>query len=97
MTAATHPQVDVHDNSLAGARAWFAHKGLSRPREGRILAGVVAAFTRRYDLNPLVGRALGILTVITLTPIVYVVAWVLMPKDPEIDVAPATATTATTA
>jgi phage shock protein C len=89
MTASTHTQVDVNDASLAGARAWFAHKGLSRPREGRVLGGVVAAFTRRYDLNPLVGRILGI---VTLTPIAYVVAWVLMPSDPE--VAPATATTA---
>ena len=94
MTAATHPQVDVNDASLAGARAWFAHKGLSRPREGRVLGGVVAAFTRRYDLNPLVGRILGVVAIFTLTPIAYVVAWVLMPKDPEVDVAPATPTAA---
>ena len=92
MTASTHTQVDVNDASLAGARAWFAHKGLSRPREGRVLGGVVAAFTRRYDLNPLVGRILGVVAIFTLTPIAYVVAWVLMPSDPE--VAPATATTA---
>ena len=92
MSTATQPQVDVHDASLAGARAWFAHKGLSRPREGRILAGVCAAFTRRYDLNPVVGRILGIVGVLTFTPIAYVVAWVLMPSDPE--VAPAAATTA---
>ena len=37
MSATTHPQVDVNDKSLAGARAWFAHKGLSRPREGRLV------------------------------------------------------------
>ena len=94
MTAATHPQVDVNDASLAGARAWFAQKGLSRPREGRVLGGVVAAYNRRYDLNPLVGRILGIVAVFTLTPIAYVVAWVLMPKDAEVDVAPAMATPA---
>ena len=92
MTASTHPQVDTHDASLAGARAWFAEKGLSRPREGRVLAGVVAAYTRRYDLNPLVGRILGIVGIITLTPIAYVVAWILMPADAE--VAPAVATPA---
>jgi phage shock protein C len=92
MTSTADRQADAHDASLAGARAWFAEKGLSRPREGRILGGVVAAYTRRYDLNPLVGRILGIAAIITLTPIVYVVAWVLMPSDPE--VAPATATTA---
>jgi phage shock protein C len=93
MTASTHPQVDTNDASLAGARAWFAEKGLSRPREGRVLAGVVAAYTRRYDLNPLVGRILGIVGIITLTPIAYVVAWILMPADAE--VAPVTTTTTT--
>ena len=60
MNATADHQANAHDASLAGARAWFAEKGLSRPREGRILAGVVAAYTRRYDLNPLVGRILGI-------------------------------------
>jgi phage shock protein C len=89
MTATTHQQVDVNDNSLAGARAWFAQKGLSRPREGRILAGVCAAYARRYDMNPLVARLLGITVAIVLTPLAYIAAWVLMPKDA--DVAPATA------
>ena len=92
MATTTHPQTDVNASSLAGARAWFAQKGLSRPREGRVLAGVVAAYTRRYDLNPLVGRILGIVGIITLTPIAYVVAWILMPADAE--VAPAVATPA---
>jgi phage shock protein C len=81
MAVATHPQVDAHDNSLAGARAWFAQKGLSRPREGRILAGVCAGIARRYDVNPLVARLLGTATVLVLTPLVYVAAWILMPKD----------------
>jgi phage shock protein PspC (stress-responsive transcriptional regulator) len=80
MTAA-HPQVDINDSSLSGARAWFAHKGLSRPRERRVLAGVCASFARRYDVNPLVARLLGIVTVVVLTPLVYVAMWILMPKD----------------
>jgi phage shock protein PspC (stress-responsive transcriptional regulator) len=82
MAVATHPQIDVHDNSLAGARAWFAQKGLSRPREGRVLAGVCAGFARRYDINPLVARLLGIGGVLVLSPLVYVAAWILMPNDP---------------
>jgi phage shock protein PspC (stress-responsive transcriptional regulator) len=81
MAVATHPQIDVHDNSLAGARAWFAEKGLSRPREGRVLAGVCAGFARRYEVNPLVARLLGIVGVLVLSPLVYVAAWVLMPND----------------
>jgi phage shock protein C len=88
MTATADHQADAHDASLAGARAWFAQKGLSRPREGRILGGVVAAYNRRYDLNPLVGRILGVVGILTFTPIAYVVAWILMPADAESDVAP---------
>ena len=80
MAVATQPQIDIHDNSLAGARGWFAQKGLSRPREGRLLAGVCAAFARRYDVNPLVARLLGILGVLVLSPLVYVAAWILMPN-----------------
>jgi phage shock protein PspC (stress-responsive transcriptional regulator) len=89
MSVTTHPQVDVNTRSLAGARAWFAQKGLSRPREGRVIAGVCAAFARRYDLNPLVAQIIGVVTIVTLTPIVYVLAWILMPKDAEADLVPA--------
>jgi phage shock protein PspC (stress-responsive transcriptional regulator) len=84
MAVATQPQVDVHDSSLAGARAWFAQKGLSRRREGRVVAGVCASFARRYDVNPLVARLLGIVVILVLTPLVYVGAWILMPKTATI-------------
>ena len=89
MSVATHTPVDLHDNSLSGARAWFAQKGLSRPREGRVLAGVFGSFARRYDVNPLVARLLGIAGILVLTPIAYVAMWILMPKDTA--VAPAAA------
>ena len=81
MTATTYPNVDLKDNSLAGARAWFAQRGLWRPREGRVVAGVAAAFARRYDINPLVARLGAIATVLVLSPIVYIAAWILMPQD----------------
>ena len=84
MAVSTHQHVDPHDNSLAGARAWFSQKGLSRPREGRVLAGVSAAIARRYDLNPLVARLLAFASVVVLTPLVYVAAWILMPNDAEV-------------
>ena len=79
MTALTHP--DPSANSLGGARAWFAERGLTRPREGRLLGGVTAGFARRYDINPLVARLLGLLGVLVLSPLVYAAAWVLMPND----------------
>ena len=70
--------------SLAGARAWFAAKGLTRPREGRVIAGVAAGFARRYDVNPLVARIIAIGTALVLTPLVYIAAWILMPTDDAI-------------
>jgi phage shock protein C len=79
MTAATHPH--VNDSSLAGARAWFSHKGLSRPREGRVIAGVSASYARRYDINPLIARIVTIAVIAVLSPIVYLAAWILMPQD----------------
>jgi phage shock protein C len=83
MADATHQQVDAHDSSLAGARVWFSQKGLSRPRDGRVLAGVSAGIARRYDLNPLVARLLGVVAVLVLTPLVYIAAWILMPNDAD--------------
>jgi hypothetical protein len=37
----------VNDNSIDGARAWFAEQVLSRPTGGRVIGGVSAAFGRR--------------------------------------------------
>jgi phage shock protein PspC (stress-responsive transcriptional regulator) len=83
MTNVSNPPIDIHKSSLRGARAWFAAKGLSRPREGRVLSGVSAGIARRYDLNRLVARLLVITGALVLTPLVYVAAWVLMPADEE--------------
>ena len=81
MTTTTYPQADLHDTSIAGARQWFERKGLTRPREGRMLGGVAASFARRYDVNPLVARLLTIATIVVLTPLVYIAAWLLMPAE----------------
>ena len=84
MAVSAHQHVNPNDSSLAGARAWFSQKGLSRPREGRVLTGVSAGIARRYDLNPLVARLLAFASVVVLTPLVYVAAWILMPNDAEV-------------
>ena len=81
MPTTTYPQSDLHDNSLAGARDWFERKGLTRPRDGRMLGGVSASFARRYDVNPLVARLLTVVTIVVVTPLVYIAAWLLMPED----------------
>jgi phage shock protein PspC (stress-responsive transcriptional regulator) len=75
--ATTSPQ----DNSLDGARAWFAEQGLTRPAHGRMLGGVVAGFARRYGVNVLVARVAAVVGVLVLTPLLYLPLWVLMPRD----------------
>ena len=52
-----HPTDDHLDTSLSGARAWFARQGLTRPREGRLLAGVTAGLV----LTPLLYVPLWVL------------------------------------
>jgi phage shock protein PspC (stress-responsive transcriptional regulator) len=77
----TQPPASPYDNSLDGARAWFADHGLTRPRSGRMLAGVVAGFARRYRINPLVARVAAVVGVLVLTPLLYIPLWILMPAD----------------
>jgi phage shock protein PspC (stress-responsive transcriptional regulator) len=69
------------DASIAGARGWFAQHGLARPRHGRLLGGVCAGLARRYGVNLLVMRVLGVMTALFLTPLAYIVLWVLMPRE----------------
>ena len=80
-STAGQPHDTTYDASLAGARAWFADKGLTRPREGRLIAGVTAGFARRFGVNLLVARVAAIAGVVILTPLLYIPLWILMPKD----------------
>jgi phage shock protein PspC (stress-responsive transcriptional regulator) len=79
MSTDTAPHIT--DASLSGARAWFAHKGLARPREGRVIAGVSAAYARRYGVNRLVARIAALTVAICFTPLAYIALWVLMPNE----------------
>jgi phage shock protein C len=79
-TTTTNP-TSTSDASLAGARSWFAQHGLVRPRQGRLLGGVCAGLARRYGVNLLVMRVLGVMTALFLTPVAYLVLWVLMPRE----------------
>ena len=71
----------TYENSLDGARAWFAENGLTRPREGRWIGGVTAGFARRYGINLFVARVAAIVGVLVLTPLLYLPLRVLMPTD----------------
>ena len=81
MNATTADTVSASDASLEGARRWFAERGLTRPRQNRLLGGVLAGLARRYDVNPLVMRVLGVLAAVIVSPLPYVALWVLMPRD----------------
>jgi phage shock protein PspC (stress-responsive transcriptional regulator) len=78
MTSAAAP---TNDTSLDGARAWFAHHGLTRTRKGFRIGGVTAGFARRFGINLLVARVAVVVGVVVLTPLLYLPLWVLMPKD----------------
>jgi phage shock protein PspC (stress-responsive transcriptional regulator) len=79
--AATADPVSPSDASLGGARRWFAEKGLRRSRQDRVLGGVCGGLARRYDVNPLVMRVLGVLSAVIVSPLPYIALWVLMPRD----------------
>jgi phage shock protein PspC (stress-responsive transcriptional regulator) len=64
----------------------LAAAGFVRVREGRVLGGVIAGLSRRYNLTPAGGRLLFVLALMILPGsqlIVYPLLWVLMPMASE--------------
>jgi phage shock protein PspC (stress-responsive transcriptional regulator) len=62
----------------------FAGRGLSRPRDGRLLGGVCAGLGRRFGLGPWTARLLFVLILMVLPGsqfLIYPVLWILMPSD----------------
>ena len=67
---------DIHQN--------FARQGLIRPREGRVLGGVLAGLGQRLGLAPWTARLLFVLALMVLPGsqiLIYPVLWVLMPTE----------------
>jgi phage shock protein PspC (stress-responsive transcriptional regulator) len=56
---------------------------LSRPREGRIIAGVCAGLAQRFGWSVFVVRALFLLSLLLpgTQVIVYLILWLLMPNE----------------
>jgi len=56
---------------------------LTRPRHGKVIAGVCAGLARRFGLSPFVVRLAFLLSCILPGPqfIAYLVLWVVMPKE----------------
>ena len=56
---------------------------LSRPKTGRVIAGVCAGVARRFDITPSTMRVITVVGVLLggLPIAVYVVLWIVMPSD----------------
>jgi phage shock protein C len=56
---------------------------LVRPRQGRILAGVLVGVARRFDVSPAVVRVLFVLSMFLPGPQIrlYIALWILMPSE----------------
>ena len=56
---------------------------LSRPQEGRMIAGVCAGLARRFGLDPTLVRVLFVLSILLPGPqvLAYIVLWIVMPSD----------------
>jgi phage shock protein C len=70
---------DIHQN--------FARQGLIRPREGRVLGGVLAGLGQRFGLGPWTARLLFVLVLMVLPGsqiLIYPVLWVLMPSEEKV-------------
>lgn len=57
---------------------------LTRPRHGKIIAGVCAGLADRFGMSPFVVRLLFVLSCVLPGPqfLIYLVLWVMMPKRP---------------
>lgn len=56
---------------------------LSRPRQGRIIAGVCAGLARRFGWSPTTVRIIAVASILLPGPqfIAYIVLWILMPAE----------------
>ncbi|MBA2695719.1 MAG: PspC domain-containing protein [Ornithinimicrobium sp.] len=56
---------------------------LSRPRHGKVIAGVCAGLARRFGMSATMVRVLTVLSCILPGPqfVAYIVLWIIMPKD----------------
>jgi phage shock protein PspC (stress-responsive transcriptional regulator) len=62
----------------------FRQQGLVRPREGRVIAGVIAGLGRRFGLDPWLARLLFVLILMVIPGsqiLIYPILWILMPNE----------------
>ena len=71
--------------SLAETRDSVGHRGLVRPRRGKLVAGVAAGLARRFGVSPTLVRVLFVASMLLPGPqiLVYLALWIIMPKEPR--------------
>ena len=81
-------QDDANHCAYCGKRvgAVAARKRLVRARAGRKIAGVCAGFAEYFDLDVTLVRVVWLITAlipIGASLIAYLIAWILLPEEPE--------------
>jgi phage shock protein PspC (stress-responsive transcriptional regulator) len=59
-------------------------EGLVRPRDGRVLGGVIAGLGRRFGIDPWPARLLFVLILLVIPGsqiLIYPILWILMPSE----------------
>ena len=61
----------------------MAERGLVRPRQGRVLAGVLIGLAGRFGISPAAARILFVLSMLLPGPqiLAYIALWILMPSE----------------
>jgi phage shock protein PspC (stress-responsive transcriptional regulator) len=56
---------------------------LSRPRNGRVIAGVCAAIGNRFGMSPLLVRVIFLVSLLLPGPqfLIYLAGWILIPDE----------------
>jgi phage shock protein C len=65
-------------------RETLRREGLVRPRDGRVLGGVIAGLGRRFGIDPWPARLLFVLLLMVLPGsqlLIYPILWILMPLE----------------
>jgi phage shock protein C len=70
--------------TMDSVHAAFRRQGLTRPRDGRVLGGVIAGLGRRFGLDPWPARLLFVLLLMIIPGsqfLIYPILWILMPTE----------------
>jgi phage shock protein C len=72
-------------------RDQLAHRGLMRPRQDRVIGGVIAGLGRRFGIDPWPARLLFVLILMVIPGsqiLIYPILWILMPDEGRAYTAP---------